>query len=274
MKYFYLIPQGGLCDILTKINQALKYCIESDRKLFIDTRYGRYGRNIFKYITFNHDLIIQDFDYFKKIKLDNLSVYPKELKNKFKNILNKKNIKITYNAPKIYSINNVQLIFPDLETSEDIIIYSNHGGSKDIFIFFNQYITLKDKIKNHCQKMIKNIKSKYLGIHIRNTDRKINIQKLYNIHKELFKKYEYIYLATDDVNSINFLKSLNLNIININSWSSDNNNISFEKKFKDLFFDIYAILNASQVLLKSKGGFSRLLRHSYENKNLVLQKFE
>ena len=281
MKYFYLIPMGGLCDIITKINQAINYCIKYNRKLYIDTRYSSYKYNIFEFITFNHEKIIQDFDYFKQLNLKNLSIYPPELNNEFQNILNK-NINISYIPPKNYLFNNIKLNrLPKNDIIEDIIIYCNHGGSKKTFEYFNQYITLKNNIKIHCKKMKKKINYKYLGIHIRNTDIKIKLKKLYKDNIELFNKYKYIYISTDDINSINYFKSLNLNIINFTNFSNNNynsplhsnDNISCENKFKDLFFDIYAILNASEVLLKSKGGLSRLLKKSYKNKKSILKKF-
>ena len=286
MKYFYLIPMGGLCDIITKINQALQYCIKYNRKLYIDTRYSSYKHNIFKFITVNHKKINKILIILKKLELKNLSIYPPELNNEFQNILNK-NINLTFIPPKTYLFNNIILNRkPKTDITEDIIIFCNHGGSKNIFEYFNKYITIKNNIKIHCKEMIKKINYKYLGIHIRNTDRKINIKKLYEKNKDLFNKYKYIYISTDDINSINYFKSLNLNIINFTNFSNNNDynlhsgynlhsdrNISCENKFKDLFFDMYAIINASDVLLKSNGGFSRLLRISYKNKVLVLNKF-
>jgi hypothetical protein len=266
MKYLYLIALGGLNDILCRIQKYVYYCIKNNRLLFIDTRYGTYKYNIFRFIHIHLDLIIQKIKYFDNISINKLNFYPKGIKNDFKKIINNNfNIKS----------NQYDLRFNNKELDHDVIICAESGGG-DSFPFFYKYITINNIIKKYVIEKAKLIKKPYIAIQIRNTDIITDYKSIYLKNKELIHKYDYVYIATDNKNVIQYFKHKNLNVKNFTEFPKEKHknlhtsNISCETKFKNLFTDMYIILNAEKAILESNGGFSDLLKECYKRKNYII----
>ena len=268
MKYLYLIALGGLNDILCRIQKYVDYCIKNNRLLFIDTRYGTYKYNIFKFIHIHIKLVIQKINYLYRLNIDELNFYPKGIKQDFNNILNKNfNIKD----------NKYNLKFNCEDLYHDVIICSESGGGNSFPLFY-RYLTINNNIKKFVLEKAKLIKSPYIAIQIRNTDIITDYKSIYLKNKELIHKYNTVYIATDNRNVVQYFKYKNLNVKNFTEFPKKKNknlhtsNISCDIKFKNLFTDMYMILNADRVILESNGGFSDLLKQCYKRKKNILQK--
>jgi len=265
MKYLYLIALGGLNDIFCRIQKYMKYCKENNRLLFIDTRYSTYKYNIFRFLIIKDSIVIQNINYFRNINIDELSFYPSEVKNIFDDIINKKFIKQKNN----------NLIFKQEKVNEDVIVCCEAGGGNS-FDFFYKNISIKNKIKEYIKEKAKLINVPYIAIHIRNTDIVTDYKKIYLNNKNLIHKYSLVYVATDNKNVISYFKNKNLNVKNFTQFPKlkhknlHSSSLSCETKFKNLFTDMYIILNADKVILQSNGGFSDLLKECYKRKNNIL----
>jgi hypothetical protein len=84
----------------------------------------------------------------------------------------------------------------------------------------------------------------------------------------LIKSYNEIYLATDDVNTLTFLKDKGLPVKNFTTFPDEifinlhNSKIDPGVKFTDMVSDMF-ILSLSQTLISpSAGGFARLIANA------------
>ena len=74
--YVYFIPQSGFNDILCLIENALRYCVQYNRILLLDTYNSSYMVNFSNYFIINRENIIYDINEINKICNDEVSVYP------------------------------------------------------------------------------------------------------------------------------------------------------------------------------------------------------
>jgi hypothetical protein len=107
--------------MLNIINKCLIYSEANNRKLIIDTtKCGWFKHNIHDYIFLTHPNIVNNISY---EKINDLSIYPSELKGKLKSIF------ITYkNGINITNDNIILTIDLEKKYSEDVIVYSSCGG--------------------------------------------------------------------------------------------------------------------------------------------------
>ena len=279
--FVYFQPQCGFNDILTSVGYVLNYCIQFKRILLLDTVNSIYKINFSDYFIFRHPLIIYDFESIKKILSDHsISIFPSELNGKMEDVLNSK-IKFKWTQTGyLIEDTNTQLILPNYKIESNVIIFTSVGGGNAINIFHN-YIVLKPVITNFCLENHKKLKSPYLCIQIRNTDYKCDYKKLYDENKELIHSYETIYIATDDVKSIQFFKDNGLNVYNFTTFPEGeyktlhvHDNINKEKRLLDLFSDIFIITMADKLISVSTGGFINFVRSCHENSQIISQKFK
>ena len=272
--YFYLIPQGGLNDMLTTIDKSLNYCKLNKRTLLLNTiKPSSYNINFSDYFELPNLDVIYDTNEIKKIFNNNkLTVYPENLN--LTNVINGMCFKTHSNG---YEYNGNIINYSNInDIKEDIIIFASHGdGSHGYKMFKNIYF--KKNIVEYCIEKHSLLKNPYLCIQVRNTDHKCCYQQYFEDNKELIFSYDCIYIATDDKDVIEFYKSKNLNIYNFTTFPDTkvgnrnlhNSNINPDIKIKDLICDIYIITMSDKLLSNSKGGFICLLKDCHNNKNII-----
>lgn len=276
--YLYLEPKGGLNDILVIIQQAIDYCMKTNRILLINGIKTHYKINFSDYIIFNDKTIIDDINKIKEICKKNFTIYPEELNDKMSDILDNK---LNFNFSKKinnFTYNDNLLDFPDINTKSELIIVVKCGGGNGFKLF--EQLKFKSIITNECIKRYSLLKKPYLCIQVRNTDYKCDFEKVYEENKELINKYNEIYISTDDIKVLNFYKEKDLPIKNFTTFPLNNyynlhvSNIDPHTKFIDLFCDIYIIAMSDILLSNSNGGFIKLVRKCFNNKSKFIEQFE
>ena len=275
-KYVYLIPQGGLNDILSVINRMLKYCKTFNRILLVDTTNTHYKINLANYFGFpNINNIICDKN--KIIEICNNTklrhtIYPACLNNTIQPLLSGKNMpKLSYK--KYYTYDNVLLTLPYEARPETIIFHSEAGGGDGYLLF--QQMSIKPFIKIECKKRYDLVQKPYLCIQVRNTDYKSNYKQIYDNNRDLIHLYHTIYLATDDKSTIEYYKTKYLPFINFTTFpikdyhNLHQSDVDSHTKIIDLICDIYMISMSDKLLSNSIGGFIHLVRKCFNNKDKI-----
>jgi len=274
--YVYLIPQGGLNDMINIIRITLEYCKEYDRILLIDTRFSFYKINFSDYFDIPGENIIYDSNKIKKIiDNNNYSIYPNSYNDHFIDICNGKyHFQWTCEG---WICKNELLKLPEDKIEEDIIFFVGNLGGHG-YNFFKKW-TFKDNIKNFCKEKHFLINNNYLSIQIRNTDYKCDYETLYNENKELIHSYDDIYISTDDKDVLDFFKKQNLNIINFTTFPDKKykslhcSNINSDIKIKNMICDMYIIVLSDMLLSNSTGNFIQLIRDSINDSEYFIEKF-
>jgi len=264
-KYLYFEPQGGFNDILCGINKCLDYCIKTKRVLLINGMKSVYKINFSDYFDIvSNTKIILDIEEITRISLDECtSVYPKILEDKMKEVIEGK-IKFDYVRTLSFSYNKMNLVLPEPEVEEDLIVYSCCGGGSGFKCFQN--IVFKTKIIEMCNKKYQLLKKPYLGIQIRNKNYTCNYVDFFNHHENLIRSYEEVYLATDDIDVLRFFKEKKPTIKNFTSYPDEHysslhcSSIDSNTKFIDMISDIYLLSLSNELISPSKGGFIKLIK--------------
>lgn len=273
-KYLLCMPQGGLNDQLSVIKKCYIYCRLDNRTLLINTTKSCYGVNLSDYIKFintNDVEIICDLNIIKNIiNSHNFTIYP----NIDKSILWTMNV---YWTNKGCHIRDLEVnVSSDLNTiyKEDILIYCNCGSDNPCSIL--KIIQFKDNVKNEYINRLNKIPKPYLAIHIRNTDYKCDYKKLYYDNEKKILNEKNIYVATDDINALNFFKSKR-NVYNFTTFQNKrtSNNLHYDKSissnthFMDTLCDLLILGSSYDILTISKGGYIKLAKTLCYNKFLL-----
>jgi hypothetical protein len=271
-KYVYFEPKGGFNDILCNTKRCLEYCIENKRILLVNGIKGTYNINFSDYFdTVSNDNIIFDTGIIEKICSNtSYSIYPNEFQGKMNDILENK-IKFHFDRNKrAYCYNNMRFELFNKKISEDIIIFTC-VGSGDGYMLFKQ-LTFKKSILDICNERYNRLNKPYLGIQIRNTDYTCDYIQFFNNHETLIKSYTEIYMATDNVNVLQFFREKGLQIKNFTTFPTHKyevlhyySNIHPHTKFIDMISDIYIMSLSNTLISPSKGGFIRLIKDVMEN---------
>jgi hypothetical protein len=260
--YVYLSPQGGLNDMLSNIYRTIEYCVKSKRSLLIDTTKCCYGINFSDYFNLKDApvSIIADISEIRKIIADEtLTIYQNALTDR-----NLDNWKFIYTDTCIYTLNDVYTELPPVECSDSIIVHCLCGGGRGINLFKN--LIFSQNIINHVKSESTKLPSKYIAIHVRNTDIKCDYISLYNNNKKLIHSYSAVYIGTDDEESVKFFRREGLNVLNFTEFPENPmrnlhySTVSSDTKMKNLIFDMYAMSIADELLSNSPGGFINLIR--------------
>ena len=265
--YVYFIPQSGFNDILCLIENALRYCVQYNRILLLDTYNSSYMVNFSNYFIINRENIIYDINEINKICNDEVSVYPE--------CLSKKISKVKWTdfvcTPTGFYYDNIKLdCLPHENRTEKIIVYSACGGGYGYNMF--RSLTILPSVISICKNRYAKLRTPYLCIHIRNTDYKCDYEQLFYNNKELIESYSSVYIATDSKEALEFFKSKHLNVYNFTTFGQSKPlhydiSIDSHTRMIDLISDIYIITMSDKILSNSQGGFISLVRICNSNNN-------
>ena len=276
-KYLYFYPLCGFSDILWSLHVILLYCKKYDRILLFNTMNSLYKINFSDYFDLPHENIIYDHNEIVKICKEDCDIYPSFLGKNLSDIINGK-LNFSHAMGGWGRHNDKEIKLPTEKRPEKIIFMTRGGGGHGYLMF--KTLTFKQNIISHVMEKYSQIKKPYLCIQVRNTDRKSDYKLFYRQKRELIHSYNSIYIATDDINVLEFFQSKELPILNFTAFGTEkhknlhgNNSISPHTKILDLITDIYIIVRANKFLSNSIGGFIKLVRECRENQDYISSKF-
>ena len=283
MKVIINKSKDGMGNRIFSAITAKLYSMVTDRDLYIDWNdnvYSNDSSNSFNYFfdvpkcNFHIDNM-KSYSVFPEIWKDRLNYnvddiikfsirpYARYSSTCLKKIDYKQNILVAWMCiPEIYMFKK-QLKYKFSEyrfKSENYII-------KDIF---NKYFVFNQSIINKikCFKEKYFLKSKILGVQIRYTDKKINLNLIFKKINYLFKKstIDKIFLATDNNIIIDKFKKKYNNIIFTSKWFPEDdkplhNNDKCKDKIKngeEVLIDLLLLKDCDYLLYSSKSSFARL----------------
>lgn len=280
-KFLICVPEGGFNDILSRIWYCYEYCKKYKRVLVIDTRKTCLGESIYRYLETKDPIIYNgDLDtWYESIKTK--TIYPPELSGLTGRVPAKFNL---INNNIIYNYNEtIVSIGLDREYSEDILYYCSCGGSKGIKTL--QLFTFTKEIQDDFQERYMQMPKPYIGIHIRNTDRKSDVHGFLSKYKKQIQN-KHIFLASDNIDTIQEIKEEFGSYIHTFSEIPklegkrnihDNHPTIDNHKFnKDMILDLLLLASANEFIFSCiQSGYSRLADDLYHDKkilNIVLGK--
>jgi hypothetical protein len=251
----YILVKGinGFGNMISVLNVAYHLAKSSKRTLVIDWTHPEWRLGFDEYFSFKDKNInyLELNKFYEKIANKNVEVYPKFFKDNLKkNLIDLK--------PNIDRDNNYHDFFDNCikyaeKKKYDIIVFSyNWLAYNDIKSLWNN-LELKTPYDVLIQDKIKSL-GDYKAIHIRNTDIK-NVNLYWVIEFLINNKNKTIYLATDDGELLNNLKSQFDNIKNFTTYYDDNKPLhncerSIEDKYKvnlDTLTDLYILVNSNEL---------------------------
>lgn len=262
MKYFIYKGTGGLFHNLRGLCYSINMALKHNIILIIDMDIHKaFGGNFDEYFVIKCDKLKYSTTY-KNLNEELIGKYKNKragafgyFNNKLKNSLGYKNSYNKINLSK--SIN---------------ILYGCGLGRETINTL--EFIKVKNEYFNTLKLNNKPIKSKYISIHFRNTDRKNDCNKFINKIKIVSKEnnIKTLYIASDDYKFYENIElqfpNLNIirntypakNIINLHYTNSDK-----KKHMYDCFVDIYYILLSNIFIPSVNSGFSRAIMNMINN---------
>ncbi len=273
---------GGLNDILFQLNKCINYCKSSNRILLIDLYNGTYGINFSDYIDLSYIIdnnkYISDINIIKSLDFNSSTTfYPQCINfNNFKDLIDGK-IKSPYKNGGHIDLNNKHYLLPSIKVSNDVVVYIQCGGANGFDIFKN--INIKPSLKYYCKLKYLQMPKNYISIQVRNTDLKCEYKSILKTQYNLLKK-NYVYLATDSLEVINFFRDNGIDVINFCHFPNEgyfnlhSSNIEPETKIFDLFTDIVILAMSQKIISVSKGGFINLVKNCFHNKNIIKKMFD
>jgi hypothetical protein len=262
--------------MLTTIDKCLIYAVKYKRTLIIIThKKGWFKDDIHNYIGFEHpNIYVGDIDTILE-KIEDLSIYPDTMKGRLLNpaFILSKNI----NIKKQYD--------------EDVLVSFSLGGGicREIIKCMRFKSNVLDIYKSRIAKMPKD----YIGIHIRNTDKKSDIPAFIAKHSNIFIPQNSdiqlegaIFLASDDIKLLNDFKTKYKNIYtfsniplrkkgeeNIHKYSHDMEHSMF---IIDCLVDLLMLASGKEYFYSTKytntyvpSGYSKLAEIMFNNKNIL-----
>jgi hypothetical protein len=257
-KYIIYQGSGGLVHMLG----GLVYCCDYINKqknylLIVDVKNHKAFLNSFnKYFVLKN--IKYSEDYNDIIKVNNYHRINLDYFNN--NNVEYNNDGYTHKYNNYYI--NIGISLEKINYNNNIKMYAGHGGNNHDNII--KYVKCNNDIKNKLKKY--KINEKYVGIHFRNTDRSNNINNFINKLK-CYKNYK-IYIATDDINSLNIfkkeLKDYDI-LYYFEPYNANGKNIHFNDPDKDkiimsILVDMYMLYNSNIFLDSPNSLVSKLVK--------------
>jgi hypothetical protein len=256
--YVYYLPTHGFNDIISRLLWLVPLCKLTGRTLLRDGERGTYNLDFSKFFTLPG--VINDTATIDSI----LGRYPM--------------VMLPYVAPphkkKLHK--TPEVVAPTLGSTPLVSFVSVRYFVCSYPMF--RHLRFNHSVTEECQRRASFLPKPYIGIHVRNTDRKSNFENLYNVNKALIHSYPAVYLATDCKEVIAFFKA-RTNVKNFTTFPSDGkpmhlSGLSTTDKFMDMVCDLYLIAMADKMLTNSKGGFTKLMGECNRHKHAVALQFE
>ena len=204
-KYLFCYPFGGINNVLEIIWRCSQHCQKYNRTLVVDSRYvATFRDDIRKYLIFPNDMVYSDDIDILYESLKNKPIYPNIFANSrqdYKTII--KNLKFTKNG-YISKDTNISINLGK-DYPEDIILFANCIGGTGILHIF-KVAQLSYIVKNEIVNRLKKLPDDFISIHIRNTDRKSDVNVFLETNHDNFKD-KNIFVASDSLDAIQIIIS-------------------------------------------------------------------
>ena len=274
-KFVILKGSGGLTHMLSSIIYTMKLAKKYNYFLIIDVA--------------NHDAFhvpFSDFFYLEQVEYsedyniipDNYKYYDMTISECQHNNQFKFDSKYNYVYNEKYIINKSN-VKKEIENEKDIAIYVG-AGDFDFYIM-TKHIRINRNILNYVKS--RQIYSKYLGIHYRNTDLKTNFDLIVQQAQQKLKENKdinIIYFATDHFDSIKKFKNYFSNYIFIYytiPYKNITKNIHYSNPNKkelhtNLLIDMYMLSYSTVFIGNMQSAISCWIQYMRNNKNFRLFK--
>jgi hypothetical protein len=226
---------------------AINYAKKYNRKLIIDTtKKGWFKMNIFDFINITEPTILNEPVHFVN---ESLKVYD----------------------PKVN--------MPLNKDYDDEIIYNYTAMHPQNFKVFN-YITIKEVISDTFNKRLNLLPKSYVGLHIRNTDKKSDY-RLFIEKNTAELENKSIFLATDNIDVITYIKGLyGLNVFNFSNIPDNTGKkngihynhigISQHDFIIDCFVDMLLLASSSSFYFSCvSSSYSKMAKYLFDNKQIL-----
>jgi hypothetical protein len=256
--YIYYRTTNGFNDILSRLLWLLPLCNLTNRTLLLDGARGTYNLDFSMFFTLPTNIIHDTATIDAILDAHPMVVFPAIRPPKDQSHQTVHDVALTLGTHPLVSFKEVRY----------------YRCSYQVF----QYLSFKPSVNGECARRLSSLPKKYIGIHVRNTDRKSNYIQLYRRNKKLIHSYPAVYLATDCKEALDFFKAKMTNVKNCTAFPSDwkplhLSELSNTHKFMDMICDLYLIAMADKMLSNSKGGFTKLMAACNRNKGAVAVQF-
>ncbi len=279
MKYCIYKGTGGLIHMLCGLVHCILWSIKNNHKLIIDVKshkcYQHYLSDFFELRNIDRLDYSEDYSSIEQnVKFNRLSM------NTIRDYPNVEVDRGLNNNTHIYLLNNIRLrvSLDGYPKQQQVKMYAGPGCNS--YPGLVRFIKVKENIIN----IIKENQEldNYIGVHFRNTDIKNDIEQLIIEIKQSSKlnpNYTNIYLATDDYNAYEKLKSHLPNHkiyqytkpINANGKPIHYNNDNKYILILNTLIDIYFLRKSNIFIPSMQSSISRLINYMREsNENIFI----
>jgi hypothetical protein len=244
MSYLIVKGKGGMGNRMLCAATGILYGQLADRNVWVDWRdhtYSDDGRNVFP-LYFDTDLV-------KEIpRFDNETIFPKIWQGNLQQSAHwmiEKYYRSKHSS--LFIENKISIDTSKLDYSETVVVLWSYTekirkmkkiikkSTQNYFFeskeqILRQIFTQKMPISDHIKRNISSFKSKYwrekvIGVHIRYTDRKINIDKYQKPLKYFLEKYPsaYIFLCTDNKQILKYFEEEYDRLFWLEKWYPEDN---------------------------------------------------
>jgi hypothetical protein len=196
------IPQGGLNDMFNQIILALDYCAKRRRKLYIHTSNSTFGDEFSRYFMAPENLGVDVYGHIPdriraNLQFDIADFDYSEEKSAF----------VSKNTGRV-------LRFDFTADSDEEFALHNACGGGTLGEHFLKLFRLRPDIQEIVQARLDSLPSRYLGVHVRNTDYKTHYKDLISQIADKTRGVVPVYLATDSNEVLRYAESIDLGALN------------------------------------------------------------
>ena len=192
MKYVLCKPRGGLNDILCEVEKCWRYAEKHNRYLLIDSTDSGLHDNFWKYFDTRLPAVIKAMPKYNE--LNNLTCHPSAVAGELDSYISKYS---SMHSNFIEEVSKRKLTFNhNAEYTEEVLVHEQCWEGEFLSIFCLDGLVFKPEVQEYIKNKIKNLGS-YVGLHIRNTDYKMDYQYLFTKMKEEVKNKKIV-LCSDD----------------------------------------------------------------------------
>ena len=282
MKYFICFPQGGINDMLSRIQECIVYCVREQRLLVLDTTKNWFREEWRTYFALNHHVMYQgDTPAFITYLLTQ-EVYPPCLQNRTYESLPD----AVWVRPGHMEMDEMVVSTPlNVSYPHKVVCYADCGSSIHINPILS-IMTFSNRIKSEFHRRRALLPDTYISVHLRNTDYTSNIEAFLDENDEVLVHHD-LFIATDHYATLERVRerygervysfaSLPHLPDGVNIHESRNaQNLRSTKELQDnflidMFTDFLLLAHGSQCLTSNtRSGFSRSVRYLHQLPSLA-----